>query len=126
MPKVIVNVADAKVSNNTSDVLATYSLGSCIGDSLYDPLVQAGGILHYQLPDSQIDPDKAKEKPLMFADTGMKFLIGKLMAIGANKNRIQAKIAGGAAMKDGPKGFDIGRIAEASIFQYFKHHVVLI
>ncbi len=109
MPKVIVNVADAKVSNNTSDVLATYSLGSCIGVSLYDPVVQAGGILHYQLPDSQMDQDRARQKPFMFADTGMKFLLQKLTAIGANKNRLQAKIAGGAAMNDGPKGFDIGK-----------------
>jgi chemotaxis protein CheD len=31
------------------------------------------------------------------------------MSMGANKKRMQIKIAGGAAMDTGPKGFDIGK-----------------
>jgi chemotaxis protein CheD len=69
--RIIVNVSDAKVSNKLVDVLATYSLGSCIGVCLYDPATSIGGMLHYQLPNSTIDAERAKEKPLMFADTGM-------------------------------------------------------
>ena len=104
-----VNISDAKVSQNPGDILATYSLGSCIAVSLYDPTVCAGGMLHYQLPDSKMDPQRASEKPLMFADTGMQILVEKLLAFGVNKKRVQVKIAGGAAMDIGPKGFDIGK-----------------
>jgi len=107
--RTIVHVSDAKVSNDPADVLTTYSLGSCIGVCLYDPATHIGGMLHYQLPDSKVDLVRAKQKPFMFADTGMKILVEKVMSMGANKKRMQIKIAGGAAMDTGPKGFDIGK-----------------
>ena len=107
--KIIVNIADAKVSNDPADLLVTHSLGSCIGVCLYDPVVHIGGMLHYQLPNSTIDADRAKEKPFMFADTGMKVLVEKLVLMGAKKKRMQIKIAGGAAMDAGPGGFNIGK-----------------
>ena len=107
--RIVISVSDAKVSGNPSDVLVTYSLGSCIGVCLYDPATNVGGMLHYQLPNSKMDPDRAKSKPFMFADTGMKILVGKLVSMGAKKKRMQIKIAGGASMDTGPKGFDIGK-----------------
>lgn len=102
-------MSDAKVSGNSSDVLVTYSLGSCIGVCLYDPATNVGGMLHYQLPDSKMDPDRARGKPFMFADSGMRILVEKLVAMGAKKKRMQIRIAGGASMDTGPKGFDIGK-----------------
>lgn len=102
-------MSDAKVSNNQGDVLITYSLGSCIGVCLYDPTTHIGGLLHYQLPASSMDAQRAHEAPFMFADTGMKILVDKILSMGANKKRIQVKIAGGAAMENGPAGFDIGK-----------------
>ena len=107
--RITVNMSDAKVSKNPADVLATYSLGSCIAACLYDPGTRIGGMIHYQLPDSKIDAQRAAEKPLMFADTGMQLLIDKMLKMGANKKRMQIKIAGGAAMNIGPKGFDVGK-----------------
>ena len=107
--KIIVSVSDAKVSNDPADVIVTYSLGSCIGICLYDPATKIGGMLHYQLPDSKMDTERSKKKPLMYADTGVKILVEKLMSMGANKKRMQVKIAGGAEMAAGPKGFDIGK-----------------
>lgn len=107
--RIVISVSDAKVSGNPSDVLVTYSLGSCIGVCLYDPATNVGGMLHYQLPNSKMDPDRAKSKPFMFADTGMKILVEKLVSMGAKKKRMQIRIAGGASMDTGPKGFDIGK-----------------
>ena len=107
--RIIVNVSDAKVSGEASDVLVTYSLGSCIGVCLYDPAINVGGMLHYQLPNSTMDPERAKAKPFMFADTGMRILVEKLVSMGAKKKRMQIRIAGGASMDTGPKGFDIGK-----------------
>ena len=107
--KTIISVSDAKVSNNPADLLATYSLGSCIGVCLYDSATHTGGLLHYQLPDSKIDPERAQQKPYMFADTGMKILLEQLLSLGANKKRMQIKIAGAAEMNTGPKGFNIGK-----------------
>ncbi len=107
--KTIVSVSDAKVSNDPADLITTYSLGSCIGVCLYDSASHTGGLLHYQLPDSKIDPERAQQKPFMFADTGMKLLLEELLSLGVNKKRMQIKIAGGAEMNTGPKGFNIGK-----------------
>ncbi len=107
--KTIVSVSDAKVSSDPADLIATYSLGSCIGVCLYDSPTHTGGMLHYQLPDSKMDPERAEERPFMFADTGMKLLIEKLLSMGANKKRMQIMVAGGAEMDTGPKGFNIGK-----------------
>ncbi len=107
--RIIISVSDAKVSGDPSDVLVTYSLGSCIGVCLYDPATNVGGMLHYQLPNSKMDPDRAKAKPFMFADTGMRILVEKLVSMGAKKKRMQIRIAGGASMDTGPKGFDSGK-----------------
>ena len=70
----IVGVGDMKVSSNPEDVLATYSLGSCIGLIIYDPVVSVGGLLHYMLPESSLDGNKAKKNPYMFGDTGIPLL----------------------------------------------------
>jgi chemotaxis protein CheD len=107
--RIVVDISDAKVSNDPSDVLVTYSLGSCIGICLYDPATTIGGMLHYQLPSSKMDEERARSKPLMFADTGMTLLLNKMTSMGANKNRMHVRLAGGAAMATGPQGFDIGK-----------------
>jgi chemotaxis protein CheD len=107
--RVVVDISDAKVSNNASDTLVTYSLGSCIGVCLYDSALHLGGMLHYQLPSSTMDPGRAHDKPFMFADTGMAILMDRLVTMGANRKRMQVKVAGGANMATGPQGFDIGK-----------------
>lgn len=107
--RIVIDISDAKVSKSSSEVLVTYSLGSCIGVCLYDPAVGVGGMLHYQLPSSKMDPQRAQSKPLMFADTGMDRLLNRLISMGANKKRMNVKLAGGAAMATGPQGFDIGK-----------------
>jgi chemotaxis protein CheD len=107
--RIVIDISDAKVSRDPADVLVTYSLGSCIGVCLYDPSTHAGGMLHYQLPSSRMDTDRARQKPFMFADTGMKLLLDKLLSMGVNKKRMQVKLAGGANMATGPQGFDIGK-----------------
>ncbi|MFT3785579.1 MAG: hypothetical protein QM770_05370 [Tepidisphaeraceae bacterium] len=55
-----VNISDAKVSTSPGDTLVTYSLGSCIGVMLYDPNLPIAGLLHFQLPTSTMDPERAK------------------------------------------------------------------
>lgn len=107
--KHIVGVADMKTSNQSQDTIITYSLGSCIGLVVYDPLAKAGGILHYMLPDSTIDDHKAKTKPFMFADTGIPRLFKETYTLGAKKSRIKIFIAGGAEILDQKGFFNIGK-----------------
>jgi chemotaxis protein CheD len=95
-------------SNDSSAELVTYSLGSCLGITLYDPGKRVGGLLHAMLPDSRIDPAKAAESPFMFVDTGVPRLFHAVYHLGADRNRLVIKVAGGAQLLD-PKGvFNIG------------------
>jgi chemotaxis protein CheD len=112
---IVVRVSDAQTSANPDDVLATYSLGSCIGVTLYDPQAGVGGLLHYQLPASSADPQRAAERPLMFADTGMDWLMKELARLGVEKRRLRVRLAGGAQMLNDSGLFDIGRRNHAAI-----------
>ncbi|HAL45037.1 MAG: hypothetical protein A2Y12_01495 [Planctomycetes bacterium GWF2_42_9] len=107
---ITVEIADAKVTSDKERVLATYSLGSCIGVCLYCTDNQTGGMLHYLLPDSSANPQRAKENPYIYADTGMQVLLNELFALGIKKNQIKVKIAGGAQrLKVVSGSFDIGK-----------------
>jgi chemotaxis protein CheD len=66
-------------------------------------------MLHFQLPDSKLDTDKALAKPFMFADTGLKLLMQTMISAGCHKGFMEVKIAGGASMRNGPSNFDIGK-----------------
>ncbi len=124
--KHIVGVADMKVSNRPGETLVTYSLGSCIGVVIYDPVVKAGGILHYMLPDSSIDEQKAFAKPYMFADSGIPRLFKAAYKLGALKHRIKVYVAGGAEILDQKGFFNIGKrnyMALKKIF--FKNNVMV-
>lgn len=106
--KVVVGVGGMAVSNDQSVVLSTYSLGSCLGIALYDPVARAGGLLHAMLPDSSINLEKAKAQPGMFVDTGLPSIFRALYQLRADKHRILLCVAGGASLMDSTGFFNIG------------------
>ena len=92
------------------EILTTLGLGSCIGIVLYDPSTKVSGLAHIMLPDStQIRNNSNIAK---FADTAIVKLIEDMCAIGANKRRLVAKIAGGAQMFSFDSSNDMMRIGE--------------
>lgn len=107
--EIAVDVADMKVSNDPSATIVTHALGSCIGLTIYDPVAKVGGMLHYMLPEGRLSPDRARENPYMFADTGVPALFRKAYELGAVKRRLIAKAAGGAELLDGKGSFEIGK-----------------
>lgn len=74
--------------------LTCVGLGSCVAVILYDPELKIGGIVHVLLP--KAPPDCAIEEK--YADTGVMKLIRELVALGAKKERLVAKLVGGAQM----------------------------
>lgn len=77
--------------------LITLGLGSCVGVTLYDNLTKVGGLAHVMLPDSTLS-GKKDYNPGKFADTAIDVLIEEMLKLGASKNRMVSKIAGGAQM----------------------------
>lgn len=126
MAEIVVGISDIKVSNNVNDVLVTYALGSCIGVVVYDPVARIGGLLHYMLPDSTLDPDKAREKPAMFADTGIPLLFKSCYKLGAEKKRMIVKVVGGASILDDTNYFRIGQKNIMALRKIFWKNNVLI
>jgi len=83
----------------TPHVLVTLGLGSCVGVTLYDPVMRCGGLLHVMLPDSTAY--SRVNKPARYADLGVPMLLEELQELGARRERLEAKIAGGAQMFSG-------------------------
>jgi len=108
MNSLIVGVGDCKVSNDPGATLVTHALGSCIGMAIYDPVCHVGGLLHFMLPDSGIDTEKAARQPYMFADTGIPALFHRAYRLGAEKKRIRVIVAGGAQVIESEL-FQIGK-----------------
>ncbi|MEO8594803.1 MAG: chemotaxis protein CheD [Candidatus Solibacter sp.] len=102
-------MADCRVGKGAEQVLATYALGSCIGLTVYDPKAAVGGLLHYMLPDSGIDPARSRANPYMFADTGIPKLLEEVCEQGASRRRLLAHATGGASIMDPQAIFDIGK-----------------
>jgi chemotaxis protein CheD len=90
-----VGIADLKVGVKP-ERLITFSLGSCVGVSLYDPLTGVGGLLHFMLPDSS--QFNNVNNPAKFGDLGIIQLFNEVKRKGARVSSLQAKLAGGAQM----------------------------
>ncbi len=104
-----VGMADLNICKSP-DMITTLGLGSCVGITLYDPVTKIGGLAHVMLPDStQIRNNTNIAK---FADTGIDELLKRVVAAGANKSRLVAKIAGGAKMFAVSGTSDMGRIGD--------------
>ena len=92
--KLIVGIADMKMAQK-GERLITYALGSCIGICLYDPQIKLAAMVHIMLP---INMEAGRKNTFKYADTGMRETLNQMVAKGAMKERITAKIAGGARM----------------------------
>jgi len=91
-----VGMAEYKAAKSPYSLI-TLGLGSCVGVTLYDNLTKVGGLAHVMLPDSTLS-GKKDYNPGKFADTAIDVLIEEMLKLGASKNRMVSKIAGGAQM----------------------------
>ncbi len=98
-----------QVSKDPRITIVTYALGSCIGITIYDPLAKVGGLLHYMLPESSTNPEKASKNPFMFADTGVPLLFQEAYRLGGEKTRMRVRVIGGAQLLDDSGYFNIGK-----------------
>lgn len=107
-----VGMADMNICS-APDSIVTLGLGSCVGVVLWDPQRKVCGMVHVMLPDSSaISQNSNRAK---FADTGIEDLLGKVIALGGRKDRIVAKIAGGAQMFSINKASPAVRVGERNV-----------
>lgn len=95
MAGTLVRVAHAAVEG-PGGVLVTLGLGSCVAILLHDPEARVAGMAHVLLaqPRSGVVP----ENPAKFASTAVPHLIGEMEQLGARRERLVARLVGGASM----------------------------
>jgi chemotaxis protein CheD len=77
-------------------VIVTLGLGSCVAIMLHDPVACIGAMAHVLLPSHSLARDQSN--PAKFPETAVPFLVHRMLAAGANRHRLVAKLAGGASM----------------------------
>lgn len=95
MNDVRVRVADAAVEQGDVTI-STIGLGSCVAIVLHDADRRVGGLAHILLPSETLSQDRSNRAK--FPATAVPLLLERMRAMGANRTRIVAKLAGGASM----------------------------
>ncbi|MFC1490090.1 chemotaxis protein CheD [Candidatus Latescibacterota bacterium] len=121
-----IGVADIKVTNDPDAVLVTYSLGSCLGIVVYDPVVKVGGLLHIMLPEATEEKSSPKFNPHKYIDTGVPILFKDAYKLGAKKNRMIVYVTGGSQIMDDSGFFNIGKRNIAALRKIFWKNGVMI
>ena len=89
-----VRVADYAVA--ATGTITTIGLGSCVAIALYDATARVGGLAHVLLPSEAMSKDRSN--PAKFPSTAVPLLVSEMTKLGARRERMQAKIAGGASI----------------------------
>jgi chemotaxis protein CheD len=105
--RVVIGIGEHAITGAESQIV-THALGSCVAVCLWDPETRVGAMLHFLLPESRVNPERAKKQPGTFADTGIPLLIKEAIERGLNKKRCRAHLFGGAAV-GAQGGLDVGK-----------------
>lgn len=102
--RITVMQGETRVSDDPQVVLTTI-LGSCIAACFFDPVARVGGLNHFLLAEpGRGGTDTASMQ--RYGVYAMEVLINAVLALGATRNSLRARIYGGASMHDGLR--DIG------------------
>ncbi len=106
---IIVGPAEMQVTDTSERILLTSSLGSGVGVAIYDSESGMGGIIHYLLPSSGHFRSRAKNRPLLFADSGIPRFLNALLDLGAKIPSFKVVVAGGSQIIGQDTPYDIAR-----------------
>ena len=91
----LVKVADWAVEKGDAQII-TLGLGSCVACVLFDAISGVGGLAHVLLPSETLARDRSN--PAKFPGSAVPLLIRTMVEQGAVKERIRARLVGGASM----------------------------
>lgn len=75
-------------------------LGSCVSACLIDPVARIGGMNHFMLPE-RADSSALLGDPARYGAHAMEMLINNLLSMGAQRNRLEAKVFGAGRVLPG-------------------------
>jgi chemotaxis protein CheD len=99
------------------DVVIVTVLGSCVSACLWDPLRRIGGMNHFMLPGVSRSSDAAPASATLGV-YAMEVLINRLLKLGADRGRLQAKVFGGASVLEGMDALNVGTQNGAFVLEF--------
>lgn len=81
-----------------ADIVIVTVLGSCVAVALRDTERAIGGLNHFMLPGTFHRSDRFGSRSAKYGMYAMELLINDLMKLGARRERLVAKVFGGASM----------------------------
>jgi chemotaxis protein CheD len=93
-------------------------LGSCVSACLRDPKTNVGGMNHFMLPNHGTEPDGPLSESARYGAYAMEVLVNHLLALGARRERLEAKLFGAGRVIPGMS--DIGERNAQFALEYLK------
>jgi chemotaxis protein CheD len=90
----------------TEDLVLQTVLGSCVAACIHDRTAGIGGMNHFMLPDDS--DNRAASDAIRYGAYAMEVLLNELLKGGAKRERLEAKVFGGAAVLAGMTTLNIG------------------
>lgn len=108
------------------NIVLTTLLGSCVAACLRDPVAGIGGMNHFLLPGDMPGVEQAARggNALRHGVHAMELLMNELLCNGAQRNRLEAKLFGGARMMKGLT--DVGRLNASFAERFLKDEGIAI
>jgi chemotaxis protein CheD len=102
-----VKVGDCIITQNPSDILKTFALGTCVGVTAHSQRNRLAGMLHIMLPRCPDDASKIL-RPYSYADTGFPLFLENLLQTHCLKSDLSFQVYGGASSIAREDYFQIG------------------
>jgi chemotaxis protein CheD len=99
------------------NILIVTVLGSCVSACLMDPVARIGGMNHFMLPDRAGSASLLSE-PARYGAHAMEMLINNLLTMGAQRERLEAKVFGAGRVLPGMT--DVGARNAQFALEYFE------
>ena len=71
-----VGMGEFLVTKDPASRLSSCSIGSCLAVTAHDPKAGVAGMIHFILPNSQLDPPMATVQPCMFGAFSAQGILG--------------------------------------------------
>ncbi len=95
------------VASATRPLVLLTVLGSCVAACLHDPYACVAGMNHFMLPD-EIEGGSGHPDAMRYGTHAMDMLVQELVKAGARRDRLQAKVFGGAAVLPNMPSLNVG------------------
>ncbi len=94
-------------------------LGSCVAACLHDPHAGIAGMNHFMLPD-QGESGRDHPMAMRYGTHAMDVLVSELIKAGARRERLRAKVFGGAAVLPNMPSLNIGDRNSGFVLRYLR------